>query len=73
MSFIAGSDDGAAFGGNTKDSALIWLVRLGHTGGFYGLRRSLAFVGYEDQQNGFDGEDTELVPQGGGSSWTIKS
>jgi hypothetical protein len=62
MSFVAGSEEGKSFGGNMKDDPLIWLVRLGRTKLSYPWRRAIAFVGYEERRDGFDGQVQELKP-----------
>jgi hypothetical protein len=61
MSFVAGSEAGN-FGGNLEDQALTWFIRLGQTECSYPWRKAVAFVGYEDQRDGYDGEVQELRP-----------
>jgi hypothetical protein len=56
MSFIAGSSERSAFQGDMKDSALVWIVRLGRTSLSHPWRGALVFVGYEEPRDGFDGE-----------------
>jgi hypothetical protein len=71
MSFVAGSQEDKSFRGNMKDQALIWFVQLGQMGLSYPWRRAAAFVGYEEQRDGFDGEVQELKPtqSANGSFW----
>jgi hypothetical protein len=71
MSFIAGSGDGRDLRGDMKNTALIWFVRLGRTKLSYPLRKALAFVGYKERRDGFDGEVQELRAMNGrgGQFW----
>jgi hypothetical protein len=74
LSFVGGSKTGERLSGNMKDQAMIWFVRIGRTKLLYPWRKAFAFIGYEQKQNGFDGEVRELRPTNGSSGqfWSME-
>jgi hypothetical protein len=54
-------EDGRIFDGEMGEHSLIWFVRLAETKSQKQSNRALAFLGYGEQRDGFDGEVRELV------------
>jgi hypothetical protein len=63
ISFVAGSEESKNFAGNLKDQALIWFIQMDRPECSYPWHKAGAFVGYEEQCDGYDGEvQEELKP-----------
>lgn len=75
MGFIAGNNSGPVASGNLKEFGMVWFVQLGRTDLIYPAeRKAFAYLGYNQKQNGFDGEVRALRPTDGSNDqfWSLE-